>query len=319
MAAEPTSYTFKLTPEQQERLVAELGKSQYEPMTVAHARVAARRPGFNITLFTSAKLLVQGKGAADWVRFTLEPEILQAVVTGYDEALHPERYEPHIGVDESGKGDLFGPLVVAAVYTDRETAEAFQSIGVRDSKTISGDARIAGLAAEIRKITRGRFSQIAIGPRAYNRMYQRIGNLNKLLAWGHARAIENVLEKVPDCPRALSDKFGPTARIEKALMEKGRRIVLDQRTKAESDPAVAAASILARDGFVSALQRLGEQGGIPLHKGVNPQVKQAARRLLREKGPTAFRDYAKCHFKTTTELLAELGLTPAALGDLAGE
>lgn len=315
----PTSFSFKLIPEQQERLVAELAKPEYEPATVPYARVAAKRPGFNVTLFTSAKLLVQGKGAADWVQFVLEPEILRAVVTGYDEVLKPGHFEPHIGVDESGKGDLFGPLVIAAVYTDKPTAEAFREIGVRDSKTISGDARIAALAQQIRQITRGRFTVVAIGPRAYNRMYVKIANLNKLLAWGHARAIENVLEKVPDCPRALSDKFGPTRQIERALMEKGKRIRLDQQTKAESDPAVAAASILARDGFVNGLRRLGELAGFTLHKGVSAQVKEAGRRLLRDKGPAAFRDFAKCHFKTTAELLADTGFRPADLGDLTGE
>ena len=133
------------------------------------------------------------------------------------------------------------------------------------------------------------------------------------------RSTVYVLEKVPDCPRALSDKFGPTRQIERALMEKGRRIRLDQQTKAESDPAVAAASILARDGFVAGLKRLGGQAGFTLHKGVSAQVKEAGRRLLREKGPAAFRDFAKCHFKTTAELLSDTGFAPADLGDLTAD
>lgn len=314
-----TSFTFSLTPDQQERLCAELAKPQYEAMTVPYARAAGKRPDFNATLFTSGKLVVQGKGAAEWVEFVVEPEILRQVVTGYDEVLKPELFDPHLGIDESGKGDLFGPLVIAAVYSDKAIAEAFRKVGVRDSKTISGDKKIAELARHVRDITQGRFAVVAIGPRAYNRMYEKIRNLNKLLAWGHARAIENALEKVPDCPRALSDKFGPTHQIERALMEKGKRIKLEQKTKAESDPAVAAASILARDGFVRGLAKLGEQAGFELGKGVNAEVKRQGLRLLREKSPAAFREYAKCHFKTTEELLHAAGHSRADLGDLTAE
>jgi ribonuclease HIII len=128
-----------------------------------------------------------------------------------------------------------------------------------------------------------------------------------MLAWGHARAIESLLEKVPDCPRALSDKFGPTHQIEQALMEKGQKIQLDQRTKAESDPAVAAASILARAGFIYALRKMGKSYNTEFPKGASDKVRREAERLVANKGPGILLDTAKCHFQTTDKVLAEVG------------
>ena len=84
-----------------------------------------------------------------------------------------------------------------------------------------------------------------------------IGNVNRLLGWGHARVIENLLDQRPDCPRSLSDQFAKSPVIERSLLEKGRAIKLEQRTKAESDPAVAAASILAREAFIDWMDRKG--------------------------------------------------------------
>ena len=155
---------------------------------------------------------------------------------------------------------------------------------------------------------------VAIGPEAYNRMYAKIANVNRLLAWGHARAIENLLEKVPDCPRALSDKFGPTARIERALMEKGKKIKMDQRTKAESDPAVAAASILARAGFLMALRKMEKDFGIEtVPKGCSAKVKQIAKELVANKGPDILLKTCKCHFRTTDEVLGANGYSRSDL------
>src|SRR5678815_2827343 len=120
----------------------------------------------------------------------------------------------------------------------------------------------------------------------------RFGNLNSLLGWGHARVIENLLAKKPDCPRALSDKFADARVIEKALLQHGRRIHLEQRTKAESDLAVAAASILAREAFIDWLDRRGKTMGVRLGRGVSAQVKDAARNLVAAEGPEVLRKVA---------------------------
>lgn len=310
------SYTFKLAPEQQRELEKVLRTGNYKPKEVPHTRIAVEGPDYNVALYTSGKCLVQGKGAEEWVTFTLEPYILKEVVTGYDKILHPEAIEPHMGIDESGKGDFFGPLVIAAVYTDEGIAEAFREMDVRDSKTITTDAKAEKMAEAIRKVLKGKFTLVKIGPEAYNRLYSSIKNVNRLLAWGHARAIENLLDKVPGCPKAIADQFGPKQTIEKALLKKGRTIELVQRHKAEADPAVAAASILARDGFLQGLKVMGEKFQVKIPKGASDQVRAVARDLVQKHGPEVLVQTCKCHFKTADAVLAELNMNRAALGPL---
>ncbi len=301
------SFTFKLDKNQQHLLTEELKKTKYTEILVPHTTIAASVPNCRINLYKSGKLLIQGKSAQEWITFTLEPYILKEVVTGYEQLLDPEASEPHMGIDESGKGDFFGPLVIASAYVDENLVEKLREMGVRDSKKISSDNVAINLARDIRKLLGDRCSMVTIGPRAYNRMYTKIRNVNKMLAWGHARAIENLLEKVPDCPRALSDKFGPTHQIERALMDKGKKIQLDQRTKAESDPAVAAASILARAGFICAMRKMGKEYGFEVPKGASDKVRREAEKLVAQKGPGILLETAKCHFQTTDKVLAEVG------------
>jgi ribonuclease HIII len=310
------SFTIKLTGEQQEKLAALLRAQRYTPVEVPHTQIAVDTGTCRINLYTSGKCLVQGKGAEEWITFTLEPEVLGEARIGYDAVHDPESVEPHMGIDESGKGDFFGPLVIASVYTDAKTVEFLKELGAKDSKRISSDRVALQMASDIRKKLDGKYAIVAIGPEAYNRMYAKIANVNRLLAWGHARAIENLLEKVPDCPRALSDKFGPTARIERALMEKGKKIKMDQRTKAESDPAVAAASILARAGFLMALRKMEKDFGIETApKGCSAKVKQIAAELIANKGPGILLKTCKCHFKTTDEVLGMNGYSRNDLPD----
>jgi ribonuclease HIII len=303
------AFTYKLTSEQQQELLALLQNSKYRVEKVPYTQIAVAIPDCRINLYTSGKLLVQGKAAREWVTFTLEPEILKEAAFGYEDVLDPEAFQPHMGIDESGKGDFFGPLVIASAYVDEALVTKLRELGVRDSKKISSDNVVLNMARDIRKVLGDRCAMVTIGPRSYNRMYTKIRNVNKMLAWGHARAIENLLDKVPDCPRALSDKFGPTHQIERALMDKGNKIKLDQRTKAESDPAVAAASILARAGFVYALRKMGKEYGIEVPKGASDKVRREAEKLVADKGPGILLDMAKCHFQTTDKVLAEVGYT----------
>jgi ribonuclease HIII len=208
-------------------------------------------------------------------------------------------FEPHVGIDESGKGDYFGPLVVAACYVDGAMARQCLRLGVADSKSIRSARRIASLAETIRSVTGGRFSVVVVGPEAYNRLYDSFGNLNRLLAWGHARALENVLDREPGCPRALSDQFGRKELVLKALKKRGRTITLEQTPRAEADVAVAAASILARAEFVRRLETLSDSVGHALPKGAGPAVVEAASALVRRRGKDALRTVAKLHFRTT--------------------
>jgi ribonuclease HIII len=215
-------------------------------------------------------------------------------------ARHVEKPLERIGIDESGKGDYFGPLVIAAVFVDATTQGELAVMQVRDSKRIS-DGRILEMAPDIRTICPHSF--VAIGPQKYNELYAKIRNLNRLLAWGHARALENLLERV-SCGRAIADQFGDERFILNALQEKGRKIVLEQRSKAESDLAVAAASILARAEFLLRLKRLSDEVGTTLPKGASPAVELAARMVIKKHGRERLSSVAKLHFKTTQAVLA---------------
>ncbi|HHY45763.1 MAG TPA: ribonuclease HIII [Firmicutes bacterium] len=201
-----------------------------------------------------------------------------------------------IGLDESGKGDYFGPLVVGAVYADDDTDPKLREMGVRDSKRLT-DKRITVLASEIKALCP--YSVVVINPARYNQLYERFSNLNRLLAWAHARALENVLGKVR-CDLAIADQFGDESFLINALLKRGRQVRLEQRPRAEADLAVAAASILARAEFVERIEQLSEQVGRPLPKGAsNPDIIAAGLEIVREGGRAALGDVAKLHFRTT--------------------
>ena len=206
-----------------------------------------------------------------------------------------------IGIDESGKGDYFGPLVIAAVHVTPHIVEDLQALNVRDSKKIA-DSVIRKLEVDIKTLCR--HSVIAIGPERYNELYAKIRNLNRLLAWGHAKALETLLEQVP-CDRAIADQFGDERLILNALQEKGRQITLEQRHKGEDDIAVAAASIVARAEFVRRLERLAAEWGLPLPKGASAAVEMAAKAVVKKHGQAGLAKVAKLHFKTTKAVLGE--------------
>jgi ribonuclease HIII len=298
-----TSHTQALTAAQSEKLRALLSERGFEFMTKPYCLYAATKPKVNVLVYEKGpKVLVQGKGTEDFVTNLLEPEILGEAKLGYEEVHQPEMFQPHIGVDESGKGDFFGPLVIAGVYVDGDAVRRLRDLGAVDSKRIGSDERIAKLAAEIRQVRGVAWEVIAIHPERYNQLYEKFGNLNRLLAWGHARVIENLLERVPDCPRAISDQFANPAVLQRALQERGRGIELVQRTKAESDPAVAAASILAREAFVGWLTAQGARYGVECPKGVSESVKQSARKLVEEHGVEILQVLCKAHFRTSDEI-----------------
>ncbi len=298
-----TSYTKPLTLSQAEKLRDLLKEKGFEFQTKPYCLYAAAGDKVNVAIYEKGpKIVVQGKGAEHFITFLLEPEVLGVAELGYEEVQHPEMFSPHIGVDESGKGDFLGPLVIAGVYVDEQLARNLRAIGVMDSKRIGNDVRIEKLAQEMRGMKGLVHEVIVMGPERYNELYGKFGNLNKMLAWGHARIIENLLERVPDCPRALSDQFANPRVLQSAMQERGKKIKLEQRTKAESDPAVAAASIFAREGFVRWMKQKGDALGITLPKGASPAVKQAARELVKQHGRPILNSVAKMHFRTAQEI-----------------
>jgi ribonuclease HIII len=216
---------------------------------------------------------------------------------------------PYIGTDESGKGDYFGPMVVAAVLVDGVTASRLEDLGVKDSKLLT-DKRCRELAAQIRELCPGRYEEIEMLPERYNELYERFRaegkNLNHLLAWGHARAIESLLARF-SCTHAVADQFGDEHYIHSKLMEQGKRLQLIQVPKGERFLAVAAASILARDRFLARIEKFSQDYGMALPKGASDIVVEVAKAIVHAKGITALGKVAKLHHKTTTKLTAQGG------------
>lgn len=205
-----------------------------------------------------------------------------------------------IGTSESGKGDYFGPLVIGAVYVNAQMEIQLIKLGVKDSKLLS-DTHILTLAEEIKKLCPHII--ITISPKRYNEAYEKIQNLNSLLAWGHAHALESLLEKVT-CDLAIADQFGNEAVLQKALMQKGRQLKLVQMPHAEVDIAVAAASILARAEFVQQIVWLSIKMGITLPKGASdPSIVIIGREIVARNGKEVLIEVAKLHFSITEKIV----------------
>lgn len=257
-----------------------------------------KKKGISLTLYTSGKLVVQGKESPEFIEFYLEPNILKSLSYTHPQANYD--LTARIGVDEAGKGDFFGPLCIAGVYGGENEIEELLKIGVKDSKSMQ-DTTIRNMAEKIKR--RVPHHVVRIGPAKYNEIYPKFGNLNLLLAWGHATVIE-ALAKETGCSRALVDQFSDRPHVVNALKKKGLDIAFEQRTKAESDPVVAAASILAREAFLSGMDKLSRECGFELPKGASAQVKLAAKKLLHQNGIEIFDSLAKKHFKTYKEIVS---------------
>ena len=265
------SYTHALTYEQVRKLRALLDELGFEFSPKEWTIFFAQKNKLSVAVYQKGpKALVQGQGVEEFVQFELEPKILGEAKLGYEEVHSPEMFEPHFGVDESGKGDFFGPLVISGVYVDRGIARKLLDAGVADSKRISSDARIRALADTIRKTSQGLVETVLIGPAKYNELYEKFGNLNRLL---------------------------------------------EQRPRAESDIAVAAASIVAREGFINWLERKGKELGLRLERGVSRGVKETAKKLVEMGGPQALPEVAKVHFRTAHEIAPEHYAAPPVRED----
>jgi ribonuclease HIII len=298
-----SSYTCKLTREQAAALQTHLQANGFKPREVPYAEFAGEKDNLNVVFYQSGKLVVQGKATQEFVEFVLEPEILKRAQLGYESVLNPELLLPRLGIDESGKGDFFGPLCVAGVYINEPVIQAWRDLGIKDSKHISSDRKIAELAKVIRETPGCVTATVPIGNEAYNRLYKSMRSVNTLLAWGHARVIENLMGQKhrmnPPPVRAISDQFASSKEtVAGALMSLGRSIELVQRHRAEEDLAVAAASILARDEFVTRLAKLEKQYGMGLPKGASAMVDAAAKDFIHHHGAEALPKVAKMHFRT---------------------
>ena len=304
-----STYTIKLDDVQMDKLRALCVARQWEPFEVPYARFAFRGTDVNVTAYDKRKVVViAGKGTEEFVTMTLEPEITMAAKLGYDEVLHPDWFEAHAGLDESGKGDFFGPVVAATVIADKAMIDAWREAGVQDSKKIV-DTQIIRLDAIIRE-TKGVVVEVCYcrTMARYNELMGRPGaNLNRLLAWQHATALGDALAK-RSVPWGLLDQFTEQPLVQRELTKKGvQNFELRMRTKAESDPVVAAASVVARAEFIRAMHALSKQFGEKLQKGAGPLVKIQADQIMQKFGTRALGDYAKLHFRTAYEVVSAAG------------
>jgi ribonuclease HIII len=298
-----TSYTCTLTDAQAAALENLLKARNYRFREVPYARFAAEKDKLNVVFYESGKLVVQGKETQEFIEFVLEPEILKEARLGYETVLNPELLVPRLGVDESGKGDFFGPLCIAGAYVNAEVVKSWKDAGIRDSKNISSDKRIKDLAELIRKTPGCVTTVVPIGNEAYNRLYAKMRSINTLLAWGHARVIENLMAQKhrmnPPPARAISDQFASDkTTVAKALMTLGREIELVQKHRAEEDLAVAAASILARHEFVTRLGAMEKQFEMEFPRGASALVDAAAKEFIVRHGVENLPKIAKMHFRT---------------------
>ena len=295
------TYTSKFETKNESKLKKSLENTGFSFQSAPHAFWRAQKDGVTVTLYNSGKILVQGSNTESFIKEFLEntdnfPST--AIIPSKTTTIAEIKYSSWIGTDESGKGDYFGPLVIAGVLVEEENIKKLAGFNIQDSKKLT-DSVIEKVAVQIKQSSV--FSVVVINPAKYNELYDKFKNLNSLLAWGHARAIENILEKKP-CENALSDKFGNESLIKNALLKKGRKINLEQRVRAESDLAVAAASILARNEFVQRIKRLSAEYGMEFQKGASQKVKEQAIEFIGKNGFDTLKNIAKLHFKTTKEL-----------------
>lgn len=322
-----TSFTYELTNDQQELLLGLMVNGNFRKREVPYSLYSVEGDHFNATLYAKEKhgrrkLCVQGSKAEDFILFQLEPIVLGAASLGYEKELNPELYSAHAGSDESGKGDYFGPLVVCCAYTDEKLSEEMLKLGVKDCKQMS-DKSVLSVGASLRRLLGEQgFSLVKLSPAAYNRLYAKMRNINLMLAWAHGTAIEELLEKQTGCDRVVVDQFAPTElTIRRALKARGKEAKVEQRHRAESDLAVAAASVIAREQFLRACHEMSrecwgesaeEEKAIPLGSS-DPRVRAVAEEMVRQHGATWLMNHCKVHFQTTDKVLAACGESRASL------
>lgn len=283
----------------------------FEPTKTAYTHFSYKSKAYGVTVaaYTSGKVVVSGKGTEAFVSDILEPQVTGEARLGYDAVHNPEWFETHAGLDESGKGDLFGPVVSACVIAGKSAVEKWLAAGVRDSKQVASDKKIFELEKIIRStpgvIVKTAFARIG----KYNALYEKYGNLNAFLGHLHFLALKEALaeaeEGIAEKPGwGLLDQFSKSPIVQRNLARNGIVFDLKMRTKAESDPVVAAASVVARAAYVREIGKISELAGMPVPKGSGVAAKKAATEVFRKFGAARFGEFVKLHFKTAGEASA---------------
>jgi ribonuclease HIII len=296
--SKPNHFVTTIDVKMADKIVQDLKDQGFEISKPPYTIFAAKKKGVSCTLYESGKLMVQGKEMGEFLEFYLEPQVLGSFKFSYQE-LDIDK-TARIGIDESGKGDFFGPLCVAGVYAEGEGILRLKKLGVKDSKNIS-DSSIIKIGNKIR----AEFVHhvVKINPSKYNELYSQFGNLNHLLAWGHATTIEQLVART-QCQNVIIDQFADERVVLRALQRKKMQLNLTQRHRAEEDLVVAAASILARQAFLEGLAQMSERYKIEIPKGASAKTIEAGKKLVREYGSEILEQVAKMHFKTLDVILS---------------
>jgi ribonuclease HIII len=238
------------------------------------------------------KLILQGDINSSLYKsvFNLTHE-QQSLDLGEKEIEEPNDY---IGTDEVGKGDLFGPLVIAAVRVDDSMQIKLRKSGVRDSKDLS-DYQIEIIAKKIKDICQDNIAVVSLIPEKYNQLYEKDKNLNKLLSYCHSKAIEELLDNT-DAKIVISDKFGNKG-LDIHRNASYSHIKFIDTEKAERFIGVAAASIIARNEFIQWFYEQ-EKDNFNFPKGSSDKAKIFLERFIKTNGKDDLYRYAKLHFKT---------------------
>ena len=282
------------------KLQKDLAEQSFTFSSVPHALLAAKKPGISCTLYKSGKLVIQGKKLQEFIEFYLEPDLL-----GRFGLLHKivptttNTYQNIIGADESGKGDFFGPLCVAAVHASADQLAYLSSIGVQDSKKIS-DLKIPVLAAKIKQ--KLSFETLVLLPPKYNELYAKFLNLNTMLAWCHVTLIKKITART-GCNEVILDQFAKEYVVLSELKRRKVEVSITQKPRAEEEIIVAAASILARNAFLENLKQLAKSIGILLPKGGGAATLSAGHEILLKFGKEALQNVCKSHFKNLDSIL----------------
>ena len=301
------SHTFTLTPSQLQKVRDHCYNAVWDQFHPEYSIYAFRNDARKVvvTAYASGKLVVAGRGSEEFITDFLEPQVTGEARLGYDEVHHPEWFEPHAGLDEAGKGDVFGPVVACTVVAPQSSIiKSWIEAGVKDSKSLNDNVILKldkiiretkGAVVEVSLCDMHRYNELMLKPRA---------NMNLMLAWLHAKALEKALSQA-QVPWALLDQFSKLPLVQRYFKDK--TFDLRMRTKAESDPVVAAASVCARAEFVRQMNSLSKLAGETLRKGASSEVRKQGVGLVQKFGPGRLGDFAKLHFKTSYEIL---GLPP---------
>jgi len=295
--------TLIILPEKFEQFNDFLAKNAFSFEERPHQYFLARKKGLVVNLYDNGKIVIAGNDDKERASVIAFLDTIQAE----QHKKNSKEYTPidvagiRIGTDEVGKGDYFGPLVIAGVLADESQILKMENLGIKDSKSLS-DTTVQNFAGQIKRIVgQKQFSIVVITSIKYNLLIAKMKNLNRLLGWGHARAIENILIHHHKCQTAISDQFGDQSFIENALMKLGKKIQLVQTPKAEREMTVAAASILARSESVNRMNEMSNSYGFEFPRGATDVI-ATAESFVDKFGHKALLNVAKIHFKTTGKI-----------------